>query len=216
MNTIKRNEVNLMRSGALAVLFSMLVTALILLPLFTSAKGREKVNNNGKVYMHSLGNQYRASVTLTNFEEGKYTLTVESKDGVEVYYNTLLDSPEKFSKIFDFSRLQDGEYTLKVQTRNGAKERHFDIKNGKVYVHYDEKETPEFKPVGQKAVLVMPNSSNNMVSIRILSPEGEELYSKCESKEEIRKMFDFSKVDDGTYKVLVSSNNRDFAFDFKK
>lgn len=214
MNKVKFNEMNLIRSRALTVIFSMLISALLLLPLFSSAKGINKKAKAGNVYMQPLNKDYHATVTLTNLEEGKYNLTIESENGVNVYYDALLESPEQFSKVFDFSRLEDGEYTLRLKSRNGLSERHFDIVNGKIKVYYEEKEEPEFKTMGQKAVFSIPNEMGKYYSIRIYNDNGEELYYANENSATIRKMFDFSKVDAGNYKILVSSNNNEFAYDF--
>jgi hypothetical protein len=214
MNNVKLNKMNLMRSKMLTVLFSMLISALLLLPLFSSAKGREKNAKAGSVYMQPLNKDYHAAVTLANLEEGKYTLTIESGNGVNVYYDALLNAPEQFSKVFDFSRLDDGEYTLRLKSNNGLVERHFDIVEGKIKVYYNENTKPEFKVMGQKALFSLPNTGKMNYNIRIYNNNGEELYSAKENSATIKKMFDFSKVETGNYKILVSSKNNEFAFDF--
>ncbi|OFX73116.1 MAG: hypothetical protein A2W96_02280 [Bacteroidetes bacterium GWD2_40_43] len=214
MNKTKTNEVNLIRSRALTVIFSMLISALMLLPLFTSAKGKDKAAKTTKVYMQPLNKDYHAAVSLVNLEEGKYTLTIESENGVNVYYDAVLKSPESFAKVFDFSRLEDGEYTIRVKNKEGVVERHFGLENGKVKVYYEEKEEPVFKTVGQKAIFVLPNENNLNYSIRVLDAEGEQLFATNENASTIKKMFDFSNVEAGRYQILVSSNKSDYSFDF--
>lgn len=214
MNKLKINEKSLIRSRALTVLFSMLISALLLLPLFTHAKGREKGANPGKLYMQPLNKDYHASVTIANLAEGKYTLTIESGNGMNVYYNTLLESPESFSKVFDFSKLSDGDYTLRLNSKQGVVERHFTIANGKIKVYYAEKEVPSFKTVGQKAVFTMPNTLGLNYYIRIYNEKGEELFYGVESANNIKKLFDFSQVEAGNYKILVSSQARQFSYNF--
>jgi hypothetical protein len=214
MNKVKINEKNLIRSRALTVLFSMLISALLLLPLFTHAKGREKTTNPGKLYMQPLNKDYHATVTIANLAEGKYTLTIESGNGMNVYYNTLLESPENFSKVFDFSKLSDGDYTLRLDGKQGITERFFTISNGKIKVYYAEKEAPMFKTVGQKALFTLPNSLGLDYSIRIYNERGEELFHGVESANSIKKLFDFSQVEAGNYKILVSSKAREFSYNF--
>ena len=213
MNKLKKNELGLIRSRILATLFSLLLSLLIVTPLLAFPKTDGK-GKKGSIYMHPLSKESHATVTLANFEEGKYTLTIESENGVDVYYDAILDSPEKFSKIFDFSRLEDGEYTLRVKSRNKTKERYFEISGGEIKVYYEEKAEPVFKPVGKKAVFVLPNAENKRYAIKVISPEGDELYATSEKKDTIRKLFDFSQVDEGNYTVLVYSGSEEFAFDF--
>ncbi|MFA6401216.1 MAG: hypothetical protein WCX31_06265 [Salinivirgaceae bacterium] len=214
MKNAKTTEVNLIRSRALTVLFSMAISALLLLPLFSSAKERDKSSKKGKVEMQPLNKDYHATVKLIDMQDGKYTLTVESTDGITVYYDALLKSPEQFSKVFDFSRLKDGEYTLRVKSNDEEIERNFEISKGKVNVTNEEVAVPEFNIVGQRAHLMLPNDENNYYSIQVISPLGEELYSTRVNDETNKKTFDFSEVKAGKYQIVVSSDNGDFAFDF--
>jgi hypothetical protein len=213
MKHLKISEARLVRSDYFAVLISMLAAALVLLPFFTSAKGRETAKV-GQVYMYSM-NGSRAAVTLTNLSEGKYTLSIESQNGVEVFYNERIDSPEKFAKIFDFSRLEDGDYNIIVKVDNVTKAKHFEIKNGEVIVKPELSVVPSFKAQGTKALIEIPNANSQLVSIRIYSPDGDELYSGIE-KQDVRKFFDFKNVENGKYTVYVMLDNASYKFDYTK
>lgn len=216
MKNEKSIEMDLIKSRALTVLFSMLITALLLLPLLSSAKGRVKVLGNAKVYMHPLNKANHAAVTIASVGEGKFNLTIESENGVDVYYDEVMTSHDQFSKVFDFSNLKDGEYTLKITSKNEVKVRQFDIKNGKIKVFNEEQELPVFKTSGEKAEILLPNASNLNYSIRIVNEKGEELYSTTDSKENIKKVFDFSKMEKGQYQVLASSSKTSYSFGFEK
>ncbi len=214
MKTIETNENALMRSRALAVLFSLLISALIMLPLFTMAKGNETAPN-GKVYMYASKNNAHATITLADFTDGKHSLTIESEDGSSLYYNAMVESPKAFSKVFDLTRLEDGVYTVKVSAKRNVVVREFEVKNGKVLVNNAVPTAPVFRSMGEKAVVLYPNASNNSVSIRILSPMGDELlYTNV--NESVKKVFDFSNLSNGNYKVIVSTGNQNYAFDYTK
>lgn len=219
MNNTKNYETSLIRSRTLAVLFSMLISALILLPLFSSAKGKEKAMKNTKLYMQPLNKEYHAAVTIASLAEGKYTLTVESENGDNLYYNQIMKSAENFSKIFDFSNLEEGEYTLKIKSKGETKVRHFNLIDGKIKVIYEDEKVeakPEFKIVREKAYFHLPNSSEKYFTIRIVNSMGDELYSSREKNEMIKKVFDFSNVNDGDYQVLATSNQHNYTFNFNK
>ncbi len=216
MKIEKRIEMNLMKSRALTVLFSMLIAALLLLPFFSFAEGGERNLENAKVYMHPLNKDYRAVVTVASVADGKYNLTVESTNGLNVYYDEVMKSPEMFSKIFDFSNLEDGEYTLKIKSNNEEKTRNFTIENGKIKVYYDEKEKPSLDLNGDKATFTVPNTMKLDYSIRVVNERGEELFYTSDNNENIKKVFDFSKVAAGKYQILASSRKANYSFDYEK
>jgi hypothetical protein len=213
MKNLRISEAHLVRSDYFAVLISMLVAALVLLPLFTSAKDRSKPVST-QVNLHSI-NGSRAAVTLTNLSEGKYTISIESLDGNSIFYNTSIDSPESFAKVFDFSRLEDGDYTIILKTGNTKKEKHFEIVNGTVKVKNTVASVPSFDYKGTKGYMVIPNAENQIVSIKLISPDGEELYSAVE-EQEVRKLFDFGKVENGKYTLLVNIDDSNYEFNYIK
>lgn len=214
MNKLKKNELGLIRSRILALLVAGLVSFLALAPLTLIASGKGKTKS-GNIYMHPLNKDYHAIVTIANFDEGKFNLTIESENGVNVYYDEMLESPEKFAKIFDFSKLEDGEYNLIVKNKKVVKTRRFTITDGQIKVHYYNKPEPVFRKMGDRALFVLPNQANENYSIKVISPNGEELFQTFESNDTIKKMFDFSQVESGLYQLLVYSDNAKFAFDFK-
>lgn len=215
MKMRKSKENALIRSRALAVLFSLVAAALIMLPVIASAKGGDKAKTPGKVYMQPLYKASHAAITIDEFGEGRYIISIESKTGNDVFYNEILKSPERFSKVFDLSRLQDGDYTLKVKIKGKASERHFNITDGKIKVYYDEMEKPVFKKRDESALLLLPNSSKQSFSIKVLSPKGETLYKTVEQKQNIKKLFDFSEIEAGEYTLLVSSKHKQYSYNFQ-
>lgn len=216
MKNLKTNEVNLVRSRALTVLFSMILSALILFPFIAGAKGKKEAKSEEMVYMHALQQNAHAAVTIANIGEGKYELSVESRDGDDIYYNEYLTSVSQFSKVFDFSKLEDGDYTFKLNTRSGLKERHFVVKDGEIQVNYAREIKPSFSSTGHKALVEFENALENDVMVSVYNVAGEELVSKTIKKEEGRKFFDFSEVVAGEYKIVVYSGNKEYAFNYEK
>jgi len=215
MENLKSNEVTSIRSNALIVLFSMVISALILLPLLSSAKGADK-SKTAKVYIRPLSNKSSAAVTVSSVDQGNFTLIIESENGMDIYYDKVMKSPENFSKVFDFSNLQDGEYTLKMKSNGETKELGFSITDGKILVNNNEKAEAIFNMNGEKATITVPNAANQVFSILIVDENGNELYSAVESATEIKKVFDFSTVAAGKYQILASSNGHSYAYDFEK
>ncbi len=213
MKTTQTNEMSLMRSKALTVVVSMVLSALMLLPIFASAKGKE-TESNGKVFIHPMKNNAQAAVTLADFGEGNYVITVESNETNDVHLNKMIQSPAYFSKVFDFSTLEDGEYTLRVQAKKEVKESSFTISNGQVIVAKAQEVKPQFQQFGQKAVLQVENPDCLGFTVRVTDENGQNLFSTYAEDSKIGKLFDFSEVAEGNYHIAVSSNKQEFAFDF--
>jgi hypothetical protein len=214
MNNAKTVEKDLIRSSSLAILSSVIVSAFILLPFISKAGSPVNKNKEAAVYMHAFKASKKASVTLYNFEEGKYNLTIEGAKGV--YYDALLESAEGFAKVFDLNNLEDGEYTLSVKNNKNVETRKFTIKEGEVEVFYQEKVQPYFSTNGSKARLILPNTYGNSVDIKVIDQAGDALYSTQENTDAVHKVFDFSEVASGNYTVNVKAGGNNFAFDYKK
>lgn len=214
MKTEITTEKALIRSKALDFAIALVISALIMLPFVTMAKGKEKPTTSGKVYMHPLQKQAHAAVTIAEFGEGYYTISITGGDNNDVYYNEILESPENFSKVFDLSTLENGEYTLKVKVKNEIKERLFSMEDGEISVVYENRSKATFNAVGQKAFFELPNTNELAYSISVISPSGEQLYSAYSKDEVIKKYFDFSSSDFGAYQVNVSSKVDDYTFSF--
>lgn len=214
MKTKNTAEFSLIRSRVLDFAIALVISALIMLPFVTMAKGKDKSTTTGKVYMHPLQKQAHATITLAEFEEGYSTISIEGGSNNDVYYSEILNTPQNFSKVFDLSTLDDGDYSLKVKVKNDIKERHFSIEDGKISVMYENLAEPKFNAVGQKAFFELPNTGQTAYSISVISPKGEELYSSNSNDEIIKKQFDFSSSEFGAYQVNVSSNVDAYSFSF--
>ena len=138
MKNAKTNEVNLIRSRALTVLFSLAFAAIVLLPLSTSAKdcGRflkkgkgqtEVVNNNEVVVPEFKAVGKRARVKLSNTNNLEYSFKIIGPIGEELYSSK--DDKGTINKIFDFSNVSAGKYQIIVSSDNS--DFAFDFENQK-------------------------------------------------------------------------------------
>ena len=219
MKLLKINEDRLMRSDIFAVLVSLLTAAFVLLPLFMSAKSKDNDNVKGLKIEDSLSFRYltctRAAIVYTSHEAGNYSLSIETKDGQEVLYNEYVRAMGKTARVFDFINLEDGAYKV-VAKKNGKRiERAFTIKEGEL--RYTGRVTidPIFKANGTHAIIELPNEQGKKVFVKVLDSKGEVLYSSVEENE-VRKNFEFSKVDAGEYTVLVDIDGDDYHFGYTK
>ncbi len=219
MKLLKINEDRLMGSDFFAVLVSLFTAALIVLPLFLSAKTKSNEEPAMLKLEDSLSFRYltctRASIVYTSNTEGKCSLTIETKDGKEVLYSENVRTIGKSGRVFDFLNLEDGEYKV-VARKNGNKmERPFNIKNGELIYGGRVVVDPIFIASGTRAIIELPNEHGKDVVVKIFDAKGEELYSAIENKV-VRKNFEFSKVEAGDYVVYVDVEGDDYQFDYNK
>ena len=159
MNNLKTNEMNLVRSRALAVLFSMLIGALIMLPIFSSAKNGNKPTKS-KAKTEITNSNYLSAVTIASFNEGNFTMSIDNKVGESVYRNEVSHTSENLMEVFDLTKLKDGEYTLKIESEGKTQIRFFTLDNGNIKAYGDSSTESDFEPAINKAVFIMLNSSN--------------------------------------------------------
>ncbi len=219
MKLLKINEDRLMKSDFFAVLVSLLTATLIVLPLFLSAKTKSNEEPVMLKMEDSLSFRYltctRASIVYTSNVEGKCSLTIETKDGKEVLYSENVRTMGKSGRVFDFLNLEDGEYKVVARKSGNKMERPFSIKNGELIYGGRVVVDPIFIASGTRAIIELPNEHGKDVVVKIFDAKGEELYSAIENKE-VRKNFEFSKVEAGDYVVYVDVEGDDYQFDYNK
>ena len=219
MKLLNTNESRLMRSDYFVIMVSLLTAALIMLPLFMSAKSRGNAIPAAVKMEDSLSFRYvtctRAAIVFTTHELGKCNLSVETKDGKEVLYSENIRTIGKSARVFDFLNLEDGAYKIVAKKNGKTLERAFTIKGGELNYNGRVVVDPIFKTSGTRAIIELPNEHGKQVMVKVLDSRGEELYSVIENKE-IRKNFEFSNVEAGRYTVLVDVDGDNYEFDYSK
>jgi hypothetical protein len=219
MKLLNANEGRLMRSDYFAIVVSLLTAALILLPLFMSAKSRGNEMPATMKLEDSLSFRYvtctRAAIVFTTHEPGKCNLSVETKDGSEVLYNENIRTIGKSARVFDFLNLEDGSYKVVAKKNGTVLERAFTIKDGELIYNGRVVVDPIFKTNGTRALIELPNEQGKQVVVKVFDSKGEELYSTIENRE-IHKNFEFAKVEAGKYTVFVDVDGDNYEFDYSK
>jgi len=215
MKLLSNNEGNLMRLDAFtAVIMSLLATMLILMPIFTSAKG----NSTDSVCNNKIAIRYitctRASIAFENETDDRCIVSIKTSDN-EVLYSECVKKAGKSVRVFEFLNLEDGTYTVSAKSKTNTVERNFTIKDGELirggYAVVD----PIFRCYGTRAMIELPNIKGKEISLKVVNSNGDELYSAVEEND-LMKNLEFSKLNGGNYQVLIAYDGDDYAFDFKK
>lgn len=216
MKLLSNNEGNLMRLDAFtAVIMSLLAALLILMPIFTSAKGlnNDSICNNNKIAIRYI-TCTRASIAFENATDDRCIVSIKTSDN-ETLYSESVKKAGKSIRVFDFLNLEDGTYTVTSKSKNNIVERKFTIKDGELIKGGYAVVDPIFRCYGTRAMIELPNIKGKEISLKVVNSNGDELYSAVEENDLVKNL-EFSKLNVGNYQVLVAYDGDDYAFDFKK
>ncbi|WP_157207114.1 hypothetical protein [Mariniflexile maritimum] len=154
----------------------------------------------------------KTSLTLSNVKQGN-KFSIKDKNGI-VLYNEEIQKSGVYTKGFNFSSLPDGNYVFELDKDLEINTIPFTVKENTVSVNKNS-ETTTYKPyVKQKNNLLLisklsPNFETMNISIYADNHRDFELIytEKIEGIKVIEKVY---KLEKGTYKVTINSNNKEY------
>ena len=157
----------------------------------------------------------KALVAVEQDGKASQQISITSEAGQTVYFKES-DSPG-FKQVFDLSELKDGTYTVKVSNSTASVKRNTEIQKGELTVKSPE---TEYVPVliTKDNILKVSylNFSESNVSFAIYD-NGNRLYNSVLGKEfAIQRGFDISKLERGTYDVLLATADEEYWFSVTK
>lgn len=172
---------------------------------------------NLKVNIHPL-NSEKAVVDISSLSNCNFSLTVANEDNNIVYYKEDSDPSANYSKVFDFSNLEDGKYKLVVVADKMVAERTFLKHLGNIEVG---EETTTLEPFfSYKDGLLKCtylNFMNDNLHVSLYNTNDERIYTKKIGRNfNILEGFDLSKLEPGNYRAVLSAGNKAFAFNIEK
>jgi hypothetical protein len=153
-------------------------------------------------------------VEFNNVKKGQ-TLVIRDQQGAAVYNNEIKNSGN-YSKIFDFSALENGIYSAELNKDFEIHIKEFYVKNGLVTFLNNNNEKV-FKPVIRTKgnLLYVSKLAFNKESVKVVIYYNDEIvFSETLEGKELKRAYKLSKNKMGNYKVLVGSNDRTFVKDF--
>ena len=154
-------------------------------------------------------------VEFNNVKKGQ-TLTIKNSNGLTVYNNEIQNSGD-YSKTFDFSALENGVYAVELNKDFEIVIKQFYVENGLVSFINNNNEKI-FKPIIRtegKLLLISKISFNNEPLNVTLYYNDEAVLSETISGDKLlQRVYKLSEQKVGSYKVIISSNNRTYVKDF--
>ena len=154
-----------------------------------------------------------AVVAISSVDASNLQISIENENGEKVYYKETDAENKDYRKVFDFSNLERGDYKLSVTTNGLTTERNFSIDKNIA--------------VGKEKSLIEPYFAykNGVLRVSYLNfPEenvnlnfyanNDLVYSKeIGTKFNVTEGYDLSKLDKGSYSVVLSTDSKSYSYD---
>lgn len=155
-----------------------------------------------------------ASIEITNFTMSQFEIDVKDENGDVVFFKKTKDLSTNYSKIYDFSPLEDGNYSLSVKIDTEKNESRFNMERGKLKI-LDEKKIakPYFTFEDKVFKMTYLNFNSDAVKMYIYGEDGLLKEKKLGNEFAVHEGLDFSKAENGSYRVIVEHGLEMFEYD---
>ena len=169
------------------------------------AKANDAKNSN------ELEAKRTVKVEFKNVKKGQ-TLTIKNQNGFSVY-NKQIEIAGNYSKLFDFSRLENGIYTAELNKDFEIVIKEFTVKNGLV-TFITNRNSKLFKPVirtkGNILYVSKLTFKEEKINVTIYYKGDEILSEAIKGDDLIKRIYKLSEVKKGDYKVVVNTDSRTY------
>ncbi|ARV15458.1 hypothetical protein [Polaribacter sp. SA4-12] len=153
-------------------------------------------------------------VEFKNVKKGQ-SLTIKDNQGTAFYSNEIKNSGN-YSRIFNFSALEDGIYSAELNKDFEIHIKEFYVKNGLVTFLNNNNEKV-FKPVirAKENLIYVSKLAFKQESVKIIIHYNDEVVlSETLVGKELQRAYKLSKNKTGKYKIVVISDNRSYIKEF--
>ena len=159
----------------------------------------------------------KAVVAISNTIASNFQISIENENGETIYYKETGTDSKDYRKVFDFSNLEVGEYKLTASIDGETTERSFNIDKRKIAVGKEKSEIAPFFAYkeGILALSFLNFSEDNLI-VNFYNNNNELVYSKeMGDKFNVNKGFDLSKLANGAYTVVLSTDSKNYTYNVK-
>ncbi len=171
---------------------------------------------NPKVNLVPLSDE-RAAVTVKNAKPAFFEVSIKAENGDLVYYKQTENPSTDYKQIYDFTDLADGTYVLNLEVEGTKVTNNFEVsRNGIEVGEAQVRFAPYFDFNNDELKLSYLNFDQE--TLKLYFYNNNELVYKTEVGKDfnITKGYDLSKLQSGSYQVVLSSLNNKYTFDVEK
>ncbi len=156
-------------------------------------------------------------ITATNNNVCNFEISILAKNGDIVYYKQSDKPISEYQKVFDIRNLENGKYIINLKVNGTNLKRDFTVTPKKIYIGESEmKFDPYFIFDGEDLKFSYLNFNLEKFKMEIFN-EDELVYKTKIGKDfPINSGYNLSKLEAGNYKVVLSSFNNRFVYQFEK
>lgn len=189
-----------------------LTLAVVVLGLATVATAIEKPKMN----VIPLSAE-RAVVTATNENPAFFEVSIKAENGDMVYYKQTSSPVTDFKQIYDFKDLAEGKYVLNLKVNDTKVINDFEVSRkgievGEAKVRF----APYFDFKNNELKLSYLNFDQENLKLYLYNNDGLIYESRIGRDFNITKGFDLSRLDSGTYRVVLSSFSNEYSYNLVK
>ncbi|HEY3370361.1 MAG TPA: hypothetical protein VGK10_05895 [Prolixibacteraceae bacterium] len=189
------------------------ISKLTMLFAFVAFANTLMASGNLKVNIVPLTSE-KAVIAISNTTASNFQITIENENGETVYYKETGSESKDYRKVFDFSNLESGAYKLTASIDGATTERSFSIDKRQIAVG---KEKVSLEPyfAYKEGILALSflNFSQESMVLNFYDRNNELVFTKeIGDSFDVNKGFDLSKLANGEYSVVLSTENRNYTY----
>lgn len=157
----------------------------------------------------------KAVISLNELDAQSVTLSIESDDESVIYYSKFIGNTDDYSKMFDFSKLEDGNYVIIVDAAGDLIRKPLSIRNSEVILKKAKSVTqPVFRMKDNTLLVFHNNQERDEYLISFYGNEGKFFTDEIEDMN-IAKRYDLSQLPTGSYSVSVQDSDDFYTYRFQ-
>lgn len=176
----------------------------------------------GKISVSPYLKTSYAVISASPGVEELYSVSISNVSGEVIYSGSKVKNGSTFTRLFDFSELEDGEYNVRLKSKNNVTiEERFIVKNGTLVSGNILKEVADADvKIWKNNEFVYVSHLNRNLNKMVISLEderGSQIYNKNFPAElSYSGKFNVSSLPKGNYSLSFASGNKVFNYEFEK
>jgi hypothetical protein len=159
----------------------------------------------------------RAIVSITNENPALFEVSIETVNGGLVYYKQSSDPITDYRKIYDFADLEEGRYVLNLKVNDTKVSNEFEVTRNEILIGQSKMRfDPFFNFDNDVLKISYLNFDQENLKLNFYNEEGLVYETKIGRNFNISTGYDLSRLEKGSYRVVLSSFNKGYAFEIEK
>lgn len=163
-------------------------------------------------------NAGKAFVAITNENPAYFEVSIEAANGNVVYYKQTDKPITDYGQVYDFKDLPAGQYVLNLKVNDTKVYNNFEVSGRGVEVGESKvRFAPYFDFSGNQLKVSYLNFDHENVKLYFYNDSKGLVYeTKLGDDFNITKGYDLSKLENGSYKIVLSSINNEYTYNVEK